>query len=350
MMMDLSNARLTALSVHFVGNKSVGDDILHSARPIAFEERERIVLGNALLGRFTLDMSRYKFEHAVSLDYNGVYNYCLETLAEPADLHKHAMNIAKHLYESATHPKIKAGDLYVCHFENCVVNNAYVDAIGIFKAESKNDYLELDIAGKDFELQLKQGIDIHKMDKACLVLASNAEAGFDVLIYDNANNKGEEAVYWRETFLGIAPQANEYYQTNEFLNIAKQFIAKQIPEEFEIDKTEQIDMLNKSVEFFKNNTAFDKKRFVEEVIQDDSIRRSFHKIEEAYSETHDIALPDQFDISVQAVKKQARVFKSVLKLDKNFHIYIHGDKDLIEKGYDQTTGKKYYKIYYDEEF
>ena len=40
----------------------------------------------------------------------------------------------------------------------------------------------------------------------------------------------------------------------------------------------------------------------------------------------------------------------MLKLDKNFHIYIHGDKDLIEKGYDQTTGKKYYKIYYDEEF
>lgn len=348
MMMDLSNARLTALSVHFVGNKSVGDDILHSARPIAFEERECIILGNALLGRFNTDMNRYVFSNTVSLDYNPVYNFCLETLAEPADLHKNGINIAKHLHESATHPKIKAGDVYICHFENCVVNNAYVDAIGIYKAESKNDYLELDINGKDFELTLKQGMDITKMDKACLVLASNAEAGFDVLIYDS-NNKGEEAVYWRETFLGIAPQANEYYQTNEFLNIAKQFIAKQIPEEFEIDKTEQIDMLNKSVEYFKNNTAFDKKKFVEEVIQDDGIKRSFRKFEEAYSETHDIELPDHFDISVQAVKKQARVFKSVLKLDKNFHIYIHGDKDLIEKGYDPATGKKFYKIYYDEE-
>ncbi|MES1226514.1 MAG: nucleoid-associated protein, partial [Bacteroidota bacterium] len=48
-------------------------------------------------------------------------------------------------------------------------------------------------------------------------------------------------------------------------------------------------------------------------------------------------------------KKQAKVFKSVLKLDKNFHIYIHGRRDLIEKGIDEITGKKFYKIYFEEE-
>ena len=64
---------------------------------------------------------------------------------------------------------------------------------------------------------------------------------------------------------------------------------------------------------------------------------------------NEIELPDRFDISTQAVKKQNRVFKSVLKLDKNFHVYIHGDKSLIERGYDEKTGKKFYKIYYDEE-
>ncbi|MCW3109720.1 MAG: nucleoid-associated protein, partial [Segetibacter sp.] len=29
--------------------------------------------------------------------------------------------------------------------------------------------------------------------------------------------------------------------------------------------------------------------------------------------------------------------------------YIHGRNDLIEKGYDELTGKHYYKLYYDEE-
>ena len=51
----------------------------------------------------------------------------------------------------------------------------------------------------------------------------------------------------------------------------------------------------------------------------------------------------------QAVKKQARVFKSVIKLDKNFHIYVHGNRELIEKGYDGAMGKHYYKIYFDVE-
>ena len=59
-------------------------------------------------------------------------------------------------------------------------------------------------------------------------------------------------------------------------------------------------------------------------------------------------LDDRFTISADAVKKQARVFKSVLKLDKNFHIYIHGDRNKIERGVDEA-GRKFYKIYYEQE-
>jgi len=59
-------------------------------------------------------------------------------------------------------------------------------------------------------------------------------------------------------------------------------------------------------------------------------------------------MTDNFEISAQAVKKQSKIFKSVLKLDKNFHIYIHGDKELIEKGVEKD-GRKFYKIYYKEE-
>jgi hypothetical protein len=51
--------------------------------------------------------------------------------------------------------------------------------------------------------------------------------------------------------------------------------------------------------------------------------------------------------SESAVKKQARVFKSVIKLDKNFHIYVHGNRELIEQGTDEKG--KYYKVYYKEE-
>ena len=76
---------------------------------------------------------------------------------------------------------------------------------------------------------------------------------------------------------------------------------------------------------------------------------SFNKFKDGYIREKELDIATEFAISPNAVKKQARVFKSVLKLDRNFHIYIHGDKSLIEQGYDERTGKKYYKIYFDEE-
>ena len=41
--------------------------------------------------------------------------------------------------------------------------------------------------------------------------------------------------------------------------------------------------------------------------------------------------------------------RSVIKLDKNFHIYVHGGEQLIEQEYDEERGMKYYKLYYREE-
>ncbi len=346
--MDLSNATLKHVSLHLVGNKGNGEEFISSRKPIQMSENDAYILKDSFLGKFTDEKDKYSFHHPSSLDYNEVYNYCLEALAEEKTFHKNSVNIAKHLYESSTHPKIKAGELYVCHFEQCRVNDAYVEAIGLFKTETKSNFLDVDVQKNDLSLVMREGVDVGKFDKACIIFPTNAENGFDVLIYDN-KNKGEEAVFWRETFLNILPQANEYFQTNQFLGMAKQYIAEQLPTEFEITRTDQIDLLNKSVEYFRANERFDKKQFVKQVFDDNGMERSFKKFEHSYADDNDIALPDVFDISTQAVKKQARVFKIVLKLDKNFHVYIHGDKSLIEKGYDAKLGKSFYKIYFDEE-
>ena len=75
---------------------------------------------------------------------------------------------------------------------------------------------------------------------------------------------------------------------------------------------------------------------------------NFNVFSTQYRQNNEIDIEDSFDISSQAVKKQARAFKSVLKLDKNFHIYIHGNKEMIEKGVEKD-GRKYYKIYYETE-
>ena len=54
----------------------------------------------------------------------------------------------------------------------------------------------------------------------------------------------------------------------------------------------------------------------------------------------------KFKFSENAVKKGKKIFRRVIKLDKNFHVYIHSRHDFVEKGYDEEKGMKYYKLYY----
>lgn len=344
--MDMSNAVLEKISVHSIGNKGTGQEMKASKKPLSLSAEEKKYLSEAFLGRFNIDQDKYSFYHPSSLQYNEIFNYCLEMMSDELPFHKGTVQVAKHLYESSTHPKIKEGELYVCYFSNCLINNKPHDAIGIYKTETKSRFLDLDIES-DFDLNMREGVELSKMDKGALVLSSNAEEGFDVLVFDN--NRGDEAIFWTETFLSIVPQATEYYNTNQVMNVARQFIEKQIPQEYEVGKKEQIDYLNRSLEYFRSNEEFDKKHFEKQVFGDGGMIRSYRNFEQSYSEENAIDFADNFAISTQALKKQARVYKSVLKLDKNFHVYIHGNTDLIEKGYDRNVGKNYYKIYFDEE-
>ena len=344
--MDLSNAVLESISVHVIGNKGNGEELITSKKGLSLSPEERKKIAAAFSGRFNTEQDKYSFYHPSSLQYNEVYNYCLEIMSEDLPFHKGSVQIARHLFENSTHPKIKRGELYVCYFSNCLVDGKPHEAIGLYKAESKSNFLDLDL-DSDFKVSMREGVELTKFDKGALVLSSNADAGFDVLVFDT--NRGEEAAFWRDGFLNIIPQATEYYNTNQVMTVARQFIEKQIPQEYDVTKTDQIDYLNKSLEYFKSNNEFDKKDFEKNVFGDGGMIKSYRNFENTYAEENAIDFSDNFQISAQALKKQARVYKSVLKLDKNFHVYIHGNTDLIEKGYDNTVGKSYYKIYFDEE-
>ncbi|MFA6824290.1 MAG: nucleoid-associated protein, partial [Bacteroidales bacterium] len=92
---------------------------------------------------------------------------------------------------------------------------------------------------------------------------------------------------------------------------------------------------------------FDMNEFANEVMTQPEVIESFNNYKNEFEEGFGVEIMDNFNISDSAVKKQARVFKSVIKLDKNFHIYVHGDRKLIEQGQDEKG--KFYKVYYNEE-
>ena len=84
-----------------------------------------------------------------------------------------------------------------------------------------------------FQLDMKEGVELSKIDKGCLVINTKEEQGYDVMIFDN-QNRGEEAQYWKETFLGLTAQQNEFHHTSHFLSLTKQFITEQLETELKI--------------------------------------------------------------------------------------------------------------------
>ena len=70
-------------------------------------------------------------------------------------------DIAKHLYAQSEHPHIKAGELYIAHIEGVQIDNLKTDAIGIFKSELKQDFLQFQERDSNLKMILEQGINLN---------------------------------------------------------------------------------------------------------------------------------------------------------------------------------------------
>lgn len=346
-MIDHTQASIVNVSAHIVGNGVNGDKLKLSEAPLEIEDEK---VQQSLLQYFFSGFTAPEYHQFNSEDgnfhVNPVFNFISAIFSRGQTFHENSINIAQHLYNTTLLPTIRSGELYVAHLSGVMIEGETMDVIGIFKAETKTSYLKLNASSANFKLKVDSGINIQKLDKGCLIFNTEKDSGFRILAVDALNKP--EAQFWMNDFLCITPRAGSFHQTKNFMNMTRQFVDEQLSEEFQVSKADKIDLLNRSMKFFKSKDQFDKYEFEEEVLEDPSVIESFRDYERSRA-GNDWDRAEQFEISAQAVKKQVRIFKSVLKLDKNFHIYIHGNRELIERGFDEVANKHYYKIYFDQE-
>ncbi len=350
-MISFFDATLNTVSIHQSGNKILDEKYRLSGQPFTIKDE---TLNQLLLQYFLNPFEKvneiYRFSHPSNdLQLNEIYHFAELTFNDPTSFHENSKQITKHLYDVSNHPKIKPGELYVVYFSGVQVEGEQWDAIGIFKSESKETYLKVYPDEDGYKMEYEQeAINIKKLDKGCLIFNTDQEEGFKVAVIDNTNKSGE-AVYWIDEFLKLAIRNDDYNQTHNTLSIYKDFVTQKLDDVYDITKAQKIDMLNRSMNYFKEKEAFDLDEFSNEVIGDAIGINSFKEYKQNYEKEYDTEIGDNFAISIQAVKKQSRNYKSVLKLDRNFHIYIHGNNELIEKGFDEKMNMNYYKVYFREE-
>lgn len=349
-MIGIAEASLSLLSIHQAGNKTAGQPLRLSEK--GYELKDEML--HSLLARYFLKPFEkanvvYGFSHVNGhLALNGVYQYAGKIFDDESSFHETSRDICRQLYEVADHPNIKGGEVYVAFIRNLLYNGETVNGIGIFKSESKEPYLTVSTNEDGFNLGYEeQAINIKKLDKGCIILQSAQEAGFEVLVTDQTN--AGDTVYWVDRFLGLKQKQTGFTQTTQLLDAYRAFVNTELEHTMDVTPTDKIDLLNRSIQYFKDKDHFQIDEFAYEVIANDAAIDKFKHFKESYERDMEVDIGEEFSISSVATKKQARLFKSVLKLDKNFHVYIHGNTELIEKGYDESRRKKYYKIYFDEE-
>lgn len=338
---------IVSLVVHKIGNKSTEDGVRLSQKPIRLDESINQLLLQYFMTPFK-NVEYYNFHHESDLMMNEVYAYASAIFDNPSSLYEQSVHIARHLYEQSVHPKIKSGELYVVYLKGGIVEGEEVDMVGIFKSETRETYLKVYPKEEGFEINYDDGININKLDKGCLIYNSSREEGYTVAVIDQ-NGKGTEAVYWTDDFLHLIPRSDNYHHTQNVLDMCKSFVREKLPESYEMTTVDQAHILNQSVKYFKDNDSFELEDFSRQVLQAPELIDSFKSYKEEFEEDNFCEINQSFEISDSAVKKQAKFFKTILKLDKNFHVYVHGNRDLIEKGYDDDKGKNFYKLYFNEE-
>lgn len=337
--------KLTHLALHLVGNKSDEEGVKIAKSNISLDEDLRNTLSKFFLNAFNIG-EFFHLYHDSGLEYNVVYGTASKIFDDPSCLYEESVKLARHLYDQSTHPKIKAGEFYVSYFTECMMSGTLVDVIGIFKTENKDVFLKVGGAGGRFSLEKEEGINVKKLDKGCLIFNRDKEEGFVVSIVDNTN-KGTEALYWTDDFLHVRQRKDEYANTQNVMAMAKSFVTEELPKEFEVSKADQIDLLNKSLQFFKDKEKFDIEEFANEVIEQPDVIESFHNFKKNYETENEVFIDDSFAISNNAFKKQQRSYKRVIRLDNKIQIIIDGNRDHIEQGEDDKG--KFYKVYYSEE-
>lgn len=338
------DARLVQL---FVGAIS-SDGFFKNDQLAIIDEKLSEVLCLFFLKPFKLQ-NFYTFSHELDVAYNGAFASCRNVFesGDEESLLAEAQNLLKLLYSVSENENIKEGEIYVASFDSIALQDGEVNALGIFKSEDRDPFIRIYQDENALGISSDEGISLHNVNKGALILNDPEQKTYSVLVFDKSN-KISPARFWIDQFLNLAPIEDEFYQTKNFMHLCKDFVLKD--RGGELDRADQVDLLNRSVDYFKDREQFKQEEFEEEVLQEPETRQAFIDYQETYKEENQLEnLQPEFEISKPAYKAAKRHIRSVIKLDKNFHVYVHGKRELIERGFDDTRGQNYYKLFFDAE-
>jgi len=112
--------------------------------------------------------------------------------------------------------------------------------------------------------------------------------------------------------------------------------------------------MNRSVNYFAKNDAFEETNFMNEVLENPDLHPEFRNYKQEMAPKYHIEDISNFPIANTAVTAARKKIKNVINLDTNIQIkldFINSDsaERFIEKGWDEEKQMYYYLVYFNKE-
>jgi len=348
-MIDFTDAQIEQMVVHRVGNKHREESNVVSTELIHIDNELKELLLTYFGKSFVKHTETYHFVHDIELSYNEINGVSAKIFADTDSFLINSVHILNHLFEQSNHPHIKSGDVFICEFSNVTYNDDYVQAIGVFKSESKDAFIKLKEENGNIIVDKEAGISIKKLDKGCVIINSEKDDGYRVLSVDNNRYDTE---YWKINFLNIDLIHDDNFNTQSYMDLCKTFASEVVAEN--VGKKGQVDFLNETVKYFEKNEIIDTEEFADTLFGGDDTKDAFNQFKTEYEDANDFTFSDNFEISEIVYKKEKRKFKNSIKLDTNIEIKLdfnntESTEKFIEKGYDEEKEMHFYKVFFNTE-
>ncbi|MBR3467329.1 MAG: nucleoid-associated protein, partial [Bacteroidales bacterium] len=102
------------ISLHLVGNSGAAEGVVLAQEGLQLSDIVRELLTDYFLSPFSSE-ELFELYHDSGIEFNVVYGAASRIFDDPETLHEQSVNLAKHLYEQSSHPKIKGGEFYTVY-------------------------------------------------------------------------------------------------------------------------------------------------------------------------------------------------------------------------------------------
>lgn len=193
--MEIGEAVVRSVIVHQVGNRLREEPLVLADQCFSISEGISNMILSGYLRGIVADKNLCLLTHETDMALNDVVHHASNFFTEKIAFVELSQRLATHLYASTHHPNIAAGDLFVILFDKVRLDGKYRSAVGVYKSESKHQYISAKMEGGVHQLEALTGVNPELIDKGALI----TEGSDSVYALDRLSNRTK---YWLEDFLG----------------------------------------------------------------------------------------------------------------------------------------------------